>query len=82
MWRRRLLLQLLFLAGQQRVDGRIELVAALEEVQLQDEDVACDLAAEFLDERACCGCRASCDRMLASVPYSKVFASKAVTTYP
>lgn len=30
----------LFLAVEKRVDGRVELVAALEEVELEDEDVA------------------------------------------
>jgi hypothetical protein len=50
---------LLLLAGEQGVDGRVELVAALEEVELEHEDVARDGGAEFLHERAGCGCRAA-----------------------
>ena len=42
--------KLLLLAGKQSVDGRVELVAALEEVELEDEDVFDDLAAELLYE--------------------------------
>lgn len=49
--------ELLLLAGEQSVDGGVELVAALEEVELEDEDVFDDLAAELLDEgtRSRCG---------------------------
>jgi hypothetical protein len=49
--------ELLLLAGKQGVDGRVELVAALEEVELEDEDVFDDLAAELLYEgtRSRCG---------------------------
>lgn len=49
--------ELLLLAGEQSVDGGVELVAALEEVELEDEDVFNDLAAELLDEgtRSRCG---------------------------
>jgi hypothetical protein len=49
--------ELLLLAGKQSVDGRVELVAALEEVELEDEDVFDDLAAELLYEstRSRCG---------------------------
>ena len=49
--------ELLLLAGKQSVDGGVELVAALEEVELEDEDVFNDLAAERLDEgtRSRCG---------------------------
>lgn len=49
--------ELLLLAGKQSVDGGVELVAALEEVELEDEDVFEDLAAELLDEgtRSRCG---------------------------
>ena len=52
--------KLLLLARKQSVDGRIELVAALEEVQLQDENVLEDLAAELLDERTGCRRGATC----------------------
>jgi hypothetical protein len=50
----------LFLAVQECVDGRIKLVTALEEVELEDEDVAHERAAKLLDERACCCCGATC----------------------
>jgi hypothetical protein len=50
----------LFLAVQERVDGCVELVAALEEVELEDEYVAHERAAELLDKRACCCCGATC----------------------
>jgi hypothetical protein len=53
--------KLLLLARKQSVNGRVQLIAALEEVKLQDEDVLEDLAAELLDQRAGCGCRAACD---------------------
>lgn len=56
-----LLLELLLLAREQRVHGRIELVAALEEIEFEDEDVALDGAAELLDEGAGCSCGAACD---------------------
>lgn len=55
------LLQLLLLAGEQRVHGGVELVAALEEVEFEDEDVAHDGAAEFLDEGAGCCSRTACN---------------------
>ena len=58
----KLLLQLLVLARKQRVDRRVELIAALEEVELEDEDVFQDLAAEFLDECTSGGCRTTCIR--------------------
>ena len=53
---------LLFLAREQGVDGRVQLVATLEEVELEYEDVLHDLAAEFLDKCASGGCRATCIR--------------------
>jgi hypothetical protein len=59
--KRALLLHLLLLAGEQGVDGCVELVAALEEVELEHEDVAGDGGAELLHERAGCGCRAACN---------------------
>jgi hypothetical protein len=52
--------RLLLLASKQGVDGRIELVAALEEVELEDEDVLEDLSAELLDERTSRSCGATC----------------------
>jgi hypothetical protein len=61
-----LLLHLLLLACEQGVDGCVELVAALEEVELEDEDVARDGAAEFLHECAGCRCRAACSMESAS----------------
>jgi hypothetical protein len=42
--------ELLLLARKQRVNGRIELVAALEKIEFEDENVLCHLAAELLDE--------------------------------
>lgn len=57
--------QSLLLAVEQRVDGRIELVAALEEVELENEDVAQQRATEFLDERSSCSCGATCPTTLA-----------------
>ena len=51
-----LLLELFLLARQQRVHGRVELIAALEKVELEDENVAHDGAAELLHERTGCGC--------------------------
>jgi hypothetical protein len=44
--------RLLLLASKKSVDGRVELVATLEEVELEDEDVLEDLSAELLDEGA------------------------------
>jgi hypothetical protein len=51
---------LLFLAGEERVDGGVELCAAFEEIEFEHEDVAKESAAEFVHERACCSCRAAC----------------------
>jgi hypothetical protein len=51
---------LLLLAREQGVDGCVELVAALEKVELEDEDVARNGAAKFLHECAGCRCRATC----------------------
>jgi hypothetical protein len=51
----------LFLAGEKRVNGGIEFRAPLEEVEFHDKDVAEQGTAEFLDKRACCCCRATCD---------------------
>lgn len=48
--------KLLLLARKQSVDRCVELVAALEEVELEDEDVLDDLATELLDECASSGC--------------------------
>lgn len=45
-----LLLELLLLAGEQGVYRGVELVTALQEVELEDEDVADDLSAELGDE--------------------------------
>jgi hypothetical protein len=53
------LLKLLLLACKQSVDGCVELIAALEEIEFEDENVASDGAAEFLDERASRRCRAT-----------------------
>lgn len=55
----------LLLAVEERVDGGVELVAALEEVELEDEDVAQERAAELLDEGACCCSGAACVAWLA-----------------
>ena len=43
---------LLLLASKQGVDGSAELLAALEEIELEDENVLEDLSTELLDERA------------------------------
>ena len=51
---------LFLLAGEKCVDGRVELCAPLEEVELEHEDVAEEGAAELGDERACGCCGASC----------------------
>lgn len=40
----------LLLAGEKSVDWGIELVAALEEIELEDEDVTEEGSAELLDE--------------------------------
>lgn len=53
---------LLFLARKQGVDGRVELITALQEVELEYEDVFQDLAAELLDKCTGGGCRATCVR--------------------
>jgi hypothetical protein len=50
---------LLLLASKQGVDGRAELLAALEEIEFEDEDVLDDLSTELLDERASCRCGAT-----------------------
>jgi hypothetical protein len=50
---------LLLLASKQGVDGRAELLAALEEIELEDENVLEDLSTELLDERASCRCGAT-----------------------
>ena len=50
----------LLLAVEQRVDGRVELVAALEEIEFEDEDVAKQGAAELLDEGSSCLSGATC----------------------
>lgn len=55
----RLLRLHLLLARKQCVYGSIELIAALEEVEFENEDVAQDCAAEFLNEGAGCGCGAT-----------------------
>jgi hypothetical protein len=52
-------LQALLLAGEQGVDGRVELVAALEEVELHHEKETDEVTAELADERAGCGCGAT-----------------------
>lgn len=52
--------KLLLLARKQRVHGRVELIAALEEVEFEDENVLCDLAAELLDEGTSRGSGATC----------------------
>lgn len=44
--------ELLLLAREQGVNRRVELVAALEEIEFEDENVLHDLAAELLDEGA------------------------------
>jgi len=51
-----LLLNLLLLGCKQCVYGRIELVAALEEVEFKNEEISHNFSAEFLYERAGC-CR-------------------------
>lgn len=56
----RLLLQLLLLARKQRVNGRIKLVPALEEIEFENENIAHDSAAELCHERSGCRCRATC----------------------
>lgn len=58
--RMHLLLKLLLLARKERVHRRVELVAALEEIEFQDENVAHDGAAELLHKRSSRGCRAAC----------------------
>jgi len=55
--------ELFLLPREQGVDGRVELVTALEEIELEDEDVFEDLATELLDEGARCSCRATCGRL-------------------
>jgi hypothetical protein len=49
-------LEALLLAGEKGVDRRVELVAAVEEVELHHKEETDEVAAEFADERASCGC--------------------------
>ena len=53
-------LEALLLAGEEGVDGRIELVAAVEEVKLHHEEEADKVTAELADERASSGSRSTC----------------------
>lgn len=57
--------RLSLLARQQSVDGRVELIAALEEFEFENEKVAKQLAAEFLDQVASSRGRPACRTPLA-----------------
>jgi hypothetical protein len=59
------LLELLLLACKESVDGCVELIATLEEIEFEDKNVAGNGAAEFLHERASRRCRATCSTELA-----------------
>lgn len=80
--KRNLLLQLLLLAGKQRVDRGIELVPALEEIEFEDENVANDVAAELLDERAGCRCGTACDTIMLAVSVPCMRLSTTVLSRP
>jgi hypothetical protein len=67
----RLLLHLLLLARKQCVNLRIELIATLQEIQFQNEEISEDLTAEFLNEGSSCGCRATFTKVSKSFPICK-----------
>lgn len=47
----------LLLAGEKGIDGRVELIAPFQEVELKNENIANGSAAELLYERTCRCCR-------------------------
>jgi hypothetical protein len=46
------------------VDRRFELIAALEKVDFENEEVAHQISAEFFDKIASCLCRPACIRLV------------------
>lgn len=50
---------LLLLLREKGAHGGVEKVAALEEVELEDEEISHDFSAEFLDEVTSCLCGAA-----------------------
>lgn len=63
-----LLVQALLLAAEEGVNGSVELISSLEEVELHHEDESEEIAAELLDKVAGCLCCAACNLMLAKMP--------------
>lgn len=53
-------LKALLLTGEEGVDGSVELVAAVEEVELHHEEEADEVTAELTDERAGSGSGSTC----------------------
>ena len=62
-----MLVEALLLATEEGVNGSVELVSSLEEVELHHEDETEQVAAELLDEVAGCLCCAACSLMLAEM---------------